>query len=207
MNWISFNIKFIVRNKLVNLQIINVVIFYSLLSLVCLSLDKKTDIISQYVFIFSGGLASVLPLSYLWFLIKKYHSFVNIIPVNFVWVSFVYLLTIWSVNLVCALLFGLIFFKSFDLVLLALFTNSICSLLTILIGYLNKFSHNLNSLFNSHFNYSGIVIIIPLLLNNKLMVLSSFILHKYSQVSFLMFISIIYLVCSFTYFYLTRQKS
>jgi hypothetical protein len=143
MNWISFNIKFIVRNKLVNLQIINVVIFYSLLSLVCLSLDKKTDIISQYVFIFSGGLASVLPLSYLWFLIKKYHSFVNIIPINFVWVSFVYLLTIWSVNLVCALLFGLIFFKSFDLVLLALFTNSICSLLTILIGYLN--SHPLNT--------------------------------------------------------------
>lgn len=206
MNWISFNFKFIFRNKLLKLQVFNIFIIYSLLSLVCLNLDKKTVIISQYIFIFCGGLSSVLPLSYLWFLIKKYHSFVNIISINFVWLSFIYLLIVWSINLVFALLFGLFLFESFDLVLLSLFTNSICSLLTIFISYFNKFSHNLNSLLNSHFNYSGVVIIIPLLLNNKLMVLANYILNRYSQASFLLFICIIYLVCCLSYFRIAKQK-
>lgn len=206
MNWISFNIKFIVRNKLVSLQIVNVILIYTFLSLVCLNLDKKIDIISQYVFIFCGGFASILPLSYFWFIIKKHHSFANLLSINFVWVSFIYLVIIWGINLICSMVFGLIFFKSPYLVLLSLFTNGICSFLTIFLGYFNKFSHNLNSLFNRHFNYSGIVIVIPLLLNNKMMELSNLILNKYSQIGFFILISFIYLVCSLFYFFIAKQK-
>jgi hypothetical protein len=208
MNPILFNFKFILRNKLLTIQLINVIIFHVIIGAINILLNSNKISIIEYSIVFTSGMGACLPYFTFWYIPSRYFFMKPFTKINFFQIGSVYLIIFWLINIVLFLISNLIIFKSEYYFLLSVFTLGFTSLIVIVISFFNKYSGNLNTLYNRNFNIGGITILIPIFGNRFLPGLfSKFFLSDGFFGLYNYFILVcIFLFCLLVFYYLLKVK-